>query len=100
MQASNIYLLTQAKVRGSYIADVALQLLPSELPLSTHLPTLEGWTAELAAGLWLAGSAKGFDPTRVYPARFETLRLIHLVTPPRHAVLTHCGKVIFVTLKL
>ena len=26
--------------------------MPSELPLSTNLPTLEGWTAELAAGLW------------------------------------------------
>ena len=40
---------------GSYTADVGLRherLVPSELPLSTHLPTSVGWTAELAAGVW------------------------------------------------
>ena len=28
----------------------ALHLVPSELLLSTHVPTSEGWTAELAVG--------------------------------------------------
>ena len=28
-------------------------LVLSEFPLSTHLPTLEEWTAELAVGCWL-----------------------------------------------
>ena len=40
-------------------------LLPSESLLSTHLPTSEGWTAELTVGLWLVVPTAGFDPTRV-----------------------------------
>ena len=56
-------------------------LLPSELPLSTHLPTSEGWTAESTVGLWLAVPTMGFEPMRVDLIRFETLRLNHSATP-------------------
>ena len=35
-------------------------LVPSELLLSTHLPTSEGWTAELNVGLWLVVPMAGF----------------------------------------
>ena len=43
---------------GSYTADgrgmpAALRLVPSELPLRTHLPISEGWTAELAVSCGL-----------------------------------------------
>ena len=60
----------------------ALRLVPSELPPSTHLPTSEGWAAELADGLRLEVPTIGFEPTRVDPTRFETLRLNHSATPP------------------
>ena len=73
----------QARFEAAVQWPALLRLVPSELPLSTHLPTSEGWTAELAAGLWFAESATGFEPTRVYPIRFETLHLIHSATPPR-----------------
>ena len=43
---------------------------------------MEGWTAELAVGLWLVVPAMGFEPTQVDPIRFETLRLNHSATPP------------------
>ena len=35
----------------------------------------EGWTAELAVGLWFIVPTTGFEPTRVDPTRFETLCL-------------------------
>ena len=54
-----------------------LLLVPSELPLSTHLPTSEGWTAELNVGLWLM-VPMGFEPKQKDPTRFETLHLNHL----------------------
>ena len=60
---------------------VALLLVPSEFPLS-HLPTLEGWTAELAVGLLFVASVTGFEPTQVDPTGFETFCLNHLATPP------------------
>ena len=62
---------------------MALRLVPSELPPNTHLPTSEGWTAELAVGLRLVVPTIGFEPTRVDPTSFETLRLSHLATPPQ-----------------
>ena len=35
---------------------------------ATHLMwASEGWTAELAASLWLAESATGLEPTWIYP---------------------------------
>ena len=40
-------------------------LVPSELLLSTHLPTSEGWTAGLTVGLWLVVPTMGFEPMRV-----------------------------------
>ena len=40
-------------------------LVSSELLLSTHLPTSEGWIAELPVGLWLVVPRMGFEPTRV-----------------------------------
>ena len=57
-------------------------LVPSELLLSTHIPTSEGWTAELAVDLWLVVPTTGFEPRRVDLACFETLRLNHSATPP------------------
>ena len=36
---------------------MASSLASSVLPLSTHLPTSKGWTAELAVGLWFSGSS-------------------------------------------
>ena len=47
------------------VINVCPVLVPSELLLSTHLPTLEGWTAELAVRLWLVVPTTGFEPTRV-----------------------------------
>ena len=35
------------------VINVCPVLVPSELLLSTHLSTSEGWTAELTIGLWL-----------------------------------------------
>ena len=47
------------------VINVCTVLVPSELLLSTHLPTSEGWTAELAVGLWLVVSTTGFEPNQV-----------------------------------
>ena len=74
----------------SFCGPAALRPVPSEIPLSTHLPTLEGWTAEMAAGLWLAESVTGFESTWVYPTRFETLRLIHSAKPPSNYSILQC----------
>ena len=49
------------------VINVCLVLVPSELLLSTHLPTSEGWTAELTVGLWEVVLTTGFEPTRVDP---------------------------------
>ena len=38
------------------VINVCPVLVSSELLLSTHLPTSEGWTAELTVGLWQNGS--------------------------------------------
>ena len=38
----------------SWYEPPVLWLVPSRLPLSTHLPTSKGYTAELAVGCWLA----------------------------------------------
>ena len=48
----------------------ALLLVPSELFLSIHSQTSEGWTAELAVGLWLVVPAMGFKPIHAYIHRF------------------------------
>ena len=56
-------------------------LVPSELPLSTHLPTSKGWTAELAVGLWLVVPTTEFEPTWVDLTRFDSLRLYHSAVP-------------------
>ena len=49
------------------LADINLcpVVVSSELLLSSHLPTSEGWTAELAVDLWLVVPMTGFEPTRV-----------------------------------
>ena len=75
---------------GSYTAGVAKLLVPSEFLLSNRLPTLEGWTAEVAVGLWLVIPTAGFEPTGVDSIRLETLRLNHSVTitPPPSLVKT------------
>ena len=53
--------------------------MPSELPPSDHLPTSNGWTAELAVGLRFVVPTTGFE-THADPIRFETLRFNHSVT--------------------
>ena len=45
----------------SAVINVCPVLVLSELLLSTHLPTLEGWTAELTVGLWLVVPTTGFE---------------------------------------
>ena len=47
------------------VMNVCPALVPSKLLQSTHLPTPEGWTAELTVGLWLVVPTTGFEPTRV-----------------------------------
>ena len=69
----SLYWMKHFSVRLAVI-NVCPVLVPSELLLSTHLPTLEGWRAELTVGLWLMIPTTGFEPTRVDLARFETLR--------------------------
>ena len=59
------------------IQPAAFLLVPSELLLSAHSPTPEGWTAELTVGSSLVVPTTGFEPTRVDLTRFETLRLNH-----------------------
>ena len=44
------------------VINVCPVLVPSELLLSTHLLTSEGWTAELTVGLWLVVPTTGFEP--------------------------------------
>ena len=48
---------------GLAVINVCPVLVPSELLLSNHLLTSEGWTAELNAGLWLVVPTMGFEPT-------------------------------------
>ena len=61
---------------------MALWLAPSELLLRTHLPTLEGWTVDVAAGLCFAVPMKELEPTWADPTTFKTLHVKHLATPP------------------
>ena len=63
--------------------------MPLELSLSIHLPTSEGWTAELAVGFWLVVPRTGFEPTRVDPTRFEILCLNHSATQPDNLVVLY-----------
>ena len=69
--------------------------MPSELPPSSHIPTSEEWTAELAAGLCFAVSATGFETMWVDPTGFETLRLNHLATPPVETEHTKLKVIVF-----
>ena len=43
------------------VINVCPVFAPSELLLSTHLPTSEGWTAELTVGLWLVVLTTGIQ---------------------------------------
>ena len=56
--------------------------VPSELLLSTHLPTSEGCTAELTADLRSVALTVELEPRREDPARFEVLRRSPSATPP------------------
>ena len=47
------------------VINVCPVLVPSELLLSTHLPTSERWTAELTVGLSSVVPTTGFQPKRV-----------------------------------
>ena len=73
----------------SWCVPAVLQLVPLELPPSTHLPTSEGWKAQLVLGLWLVVPTIGFEPTQIDPARFETLCLSHSITPPENRLDEH-----------
>ena len=66
----------------SAVINVRPVLVPSELLLSTHLPTSEGWTAELTVGLWFVIPTPGFEPTQGDLTRFGALRLKHSTTLP------------------
>ena len=68
--------------RLAVIKKVCPVLVSSELLLSTHLPTSEGWTAEFAVRLWLVFPTTGFEPMRVDLARCEKFRLNEAATPP------------------
>ena len=74
------------------VINVCPVLVPSELLLSTHLQTSEGWTTELTVGLWLVVPTTGFEPTRVHLVWFETLLINHSATPHcwiRHLIADH-----------
>ena len=47
------------------VINVCPVLVPSELLLSPHLPTSEGWKAELTVSLGLVVPTTGFEPARV-----------------------------------
>ena len=47
------------------VINVCPVLVPSELLLSIHLMTSEGWTAELTVGLSLVVPTTGFEPMQV-----------------------------------
>ena len=53
------------------VINVCPVLVPSELLLSTHLPTSEGWTAELTVGMGFVVPRTGFEPTREDLTGFE-----------------------------
>ena len=79
--------VTESWVYGqlsSLCGPAELTLVPSELPLSIHLPTSEGWTAVLAVSLWFLVPTTGFEPTRGDPIRFETLGRSHSATSTLH----------------
>ena len=56
------------------VVNVFPVLVSSWLLLSTHLPTSEGWTAEVTVGLGLIVPMTGFEPTQVinYTRPFDT----------------------------
>ena len=57
---NGIYILDKTiQLFQSTVINVCPVLVPSEFLLSTHLPTSEGWTAELTVGLWQNGSDGG-----------------------------------------
>ena len=68
------------------VINVCPVLVPSELLLSSHLPTSEGWTAELTVGLWLVVPTVGLEPRTQDLTRFATLRLNHSALPPLRLV--------------
>ena len=46
------------------VINVCPVLVPSELLLRTHLPTSEGWKAELTVGWWLVVPMTVFESTQ------------------------------------
>ena len=57
------------------VTNVCPVLVPLELLRSIHLPTSEGWTAELAVSLWLVVPRTSSEPTRVDLTGFEPMRV-------------------------
>ena len=72
MIISNLYTGRNTSAIRLAVINVCLVLVPSELLLSTHLPTSEGWTAELAAGLWLVSGSN--DGIRTHASRPRMIR--------------------------
>ena len=77
LKDESLYWMKHFSLRLAVI-NVCPVLISSELLLSTHLPTSEGWTAELIVGLWLVAPTTGLKPTRADFTRFETQCLNHL----------------------
>ena len=72
-------------------------LVPSELFLSTHLPTPEGWTAELAVGLYLVLPLMGFKPACGDLTRLKTLLLSQLTMHCLLAVQSFCDDLLILS---
>ena len=65
MTKANLYAGLNTSTFRLAVTSTCPVLVLSELSLSTHLPTSEGWTAELTVGLWVVVPTTGFEPTRV-----------------------------------
>ena len=74
------------------VINVCPVFVSSELLLSTHLPTSEGWTAELTVGLWLVVPTVGLEPSTEDLTRFATPGFNPSTTPPLSSLhlLEHC----------
>ena len=66
------------------VINVCPVFVSSELLLSAHLPTSEGWTAEFTVGLWFVISTNGFEPTQRDLTRFDTQHCALTTRPHEH----------------
>ena len=68
------------------VVNVCPVLVLSDLLLSTHLPTSEGWTVDLTVGLWLVVPTTGFGPTQIDLNDLKDCTLT--IRPHHHSVVT------------